>query len=93
MTRAVFDANTLVSAFPAASGTLATLVERWRAAQFQLIVSEPIVDEVARAWTKPYWQARFAPSLVERSLTLLRRDADVIPLTVAVSGGAWLMLL
>jgi uncharacterized protein len=86
--RAVLDANALVSAFPASVGALAELIDRWRAGQFALVVSEPILAEVERAWTKPYWSARFAPARVALVMALLRERAEITPITVHVHGVA-----
>jgi putative PIN family toxin of toxin-antitoxin system len=86
--RAVLDANALVSGLPASAGTLAAIIDCWRSGQFQLVVSHHILAEVRRAWTKPYWQARFSPTLIERTLTLLHDNADLTPLTATVEGVA-----
>jgi len=52
--RAVFDATTIVAAFPAApGGTLATPIDRWQAGMFGLVLSEHLLTEVGRAWAKP----------------------------------------
>lgn len=89
MIRAVFDANTIVSAFPAApGGTLAALVDRWRAGEYGRVVSEHVLTEVGRAWTKPCWRARFSLAQVERALALVRREAEVTMVTAEVSGVA-----
>lgn len=88
MIRAVLDANIIVSGFPASSGTLAALIEHWRAGQFRIVVSYHIMREVERAWSKPYWQPRFAPPLVERALAVLQIEGEVTPLTVPVEGVA-----
>ncbi len=88
MIRAVLDANALVSGFPASTGTLAEIVDRWRTGEFRLVVSQHILDEVGRAWTKPYWQTRFDPNQAERALALLRRRAEVIPITAQFTGVA-----
>lgn len=86
MIRAVLDANVLVSGFPAASGTLAELIDHWRAGEFQLVTSQHIIGEVSRAWTKPYWLDRFSQPQVTRALALLEKEADVTPITVKVVG-------
>ncbi len=88
MIRAVLDANALVSGFPASTGTFAEIVDRWRTGAFRLVVSQHILDEVGRAWTKPYWQTRFDLNQAERALALLRRRAEVIPITAQVTGVA-----
>jgi putative PIN family toxin of toxin-antitoxin system len=87
--RAVLDTTTIVSAFPASpGGTLAAIVDRWRTVEFGLVVSEHILAEVERAWTKPYWRARFAPDQVARALALLRQEGEVVPIIAEVSGVA-----
>jgi uncharacterized protein len=82
--RTVLDANALVSGFPASTGTLADLLDRWRDGQFQLITSEHILDKIARAWIKPYWQRRFASERVKLVMALLREEAEITPIAVNV---------
>lgn len=86
--RVVFDANALVAGLPAASGTLAELVDHWRAGHFHLVVSSHLLAEVTRAWSKPYWRARLTPDQRERILFLLEESAERAPITVAVHGVA-----
>ena len=88
MIRVVLDANVFVSGFPASAGTLPALIDRWRAGAFQLVASEPILTEVERAWTKPYWTRRFPPDRVAVVLALLRETAEITPITVGVKGVA-----
>jgi len=84
----MFDANVLVSGFSATSGAVAELIERWQTEQFQLVVSESILAEVARAWKKPYWRARFSSEQVARAMTLVRFEAEVTDIAVQVTGVA-----
>lgn len=86
--RAVLDANILVSGFPAATGIAATLIDHWRVGTFQLVTSLHIIDEVTRAWAKPYWRARFSQMQIDRALALLDQEADVTPITIDVVGVA-----
>lgn len=86
MIRAVLDANVLVSGLPAASGTLSNLIDQWRAGRLRLVVSQHIIDEVSRAWNKPYWRVRYSPTQVDRALALLQQEAEVVPITVQVTG-------
>jgi predicted nucleic acid-binding protein len=58
----------------------------WRAGEYDLVVSEHLLGELARTYTDPYYRARVSADQVERILTLLRTDAHLTPLTVAVSG-------
>jgi putative PIN family toxin of toxin-antitoxin system len=86
--RAVLDASILVSRLPTTTSLPALIIDRWRAGQFRLAVSEHNLDEVERPWRKPCWRARFSPARVERALALLRLEADVVPSAVTVSGVA-----
>ena len=88
MIYAVFDANVIAAGFPARPGTLKTLIERWRAGEFELVVSTYILDEVAIAWSKPYWRARFSARQVDAALSLLRQRAQLTPISVFVEGVA-----
>lgn len=88
MIRIVPDSNMLVSGFPNSTGAPSTVVTLWRDRQIQFIVSEHILNEVAEAWTSPYWLARFKSSQVDRALRLLRKRALVVDLVIEVSGDA-----
>ena len=88
MIAAVLDTNVLVSAFPARGGVPATLIDAWRQGAYHLVVSEPILEELAETWRDPYWLARFSPTEGAEAIALLRAAAIVVPLTVAVTGVA-----
>lgn len=88
MIRVVFDANVLVAGTPATSGTLAALIDQWRAREFQVVISEHIIDGVSRGWAKPYWLNHISPSQVDRGLRLIRRKAEWTAITVNVEGPA-----
>jgi uncharacterized protein len=85
---AVLDTNVLVSAFPAHGTVPATLIDAWRQGAFTLVVSEPILAELAETWRDPYWQARFSSTESEEAIALLRTTANLTPLTVEVTGVA-----
>ncbi len=51
---AVLDTNVLVSGFPARGGVPATLIAAWRQGAYTLVVSEPILEELAETWQDPY---------------------------------------
>lgn len=53
MTRAVLDANVFVTAVLTPAGAAAAVVEAWRAERFALLVSPPILDELARVLSYP----------------------------------------
>lgn len=89
MIRAVVDTNAL------ASGIIGTLLETsvpghilraWRAGAFALVVSEPILHELARTLHKPYFRRRLREAQLTAVLRLLREEAVVQALTVTVAG-------
>lgn len=78
MIRAVLDVNVLASDFPSEYGIPAELIDRWTDLAYELIVSEHILEGLARAWRKPYYRGRFGPERVQESLELLRADAVLV---------------
>jgi putative PIN family toxin of toxin-antitoxin system len=86
--RVVLDTNVLVSAVRAESGPLAVIREGWLSGRFQVYVSEPVLDEVERTLTKPYFAERLGPERTNRFLSLLRRTAVLQAITDPVSGVA-----
>ena len=90
MIRAVLDTNVLVSGLvrrrPDAPSV--QLLDAWRAGVFQLVVSEEILEEVARTLRKPYFKARLTEGQVERAILLLRRYAFLTTLSANVEGVA-----
>ena len=56
--------------------------------RFQVLVSEPLLDEVERTLTKPYFAARLGPERTDRFLTLLKRTAVLQPIIEPVTGVA-----
>jgi len=87
---AVVDANVLASGFVArAPASLpAQVLDAWRATAYTLVVSQHILDELARTFGKPYFARRLTPAQVAADLALLRRQALVTPITAHVSGVA-----
>jgi putative PIN family toxin of toxin-antitoxin system len=61
-------------------------VDRWLAQHYELVISEIILAEMERAWTKPNWASRFTSAQVQRSLTYLRLAAEMIPISVVGRG-------
>ena len=53
MMRVVVDANVLVSAILSPRGTPAQILNAWRAAQFDLVISEAILAEIDRVFRYP----------------------------------------
>ena len=53
MTRAVLDANVLVSAILSPKGAPAKVLTAWQAEQFHLVLSEAVLDEIDRVLHYP----------------------------------------
>ena len=53
MIRAVLDANVFVTAVLTPTGPAAAVLEAWRSERFELLVSQPILDELARVLAYP----------------------------------------
>ena len=88
---AVFDTNVLASGLLGESrpeSTPGELLRRWRAKHFTLVVSEPILTELARTLTNPYFSRRFSPTELTATVTRVAVEARVQPLTVHVAGVA-----
>lgn len=82
MISAVLDANVLVSGFPASRGAPAEIIAAWFAGEFELVLSEHILEGTARAWSKPYYKERYTRSEVRDVLALLRVESHlVVPVT------------
>ena len=88
MTKVVLDTNVLAPGFVGTTSVSARLIDLWREGMYTLVVSEHLIDELARAYTDPYFRARVPAHQAARITTLLRSDAHLTPLTVPVSGVA-----
>jgi len=88
MRRAVLDVNVLVSAFPAPTGTPALLIERWLLREYELVLSEHILMGLARAWAKPYFQARYSVDQAQHAVRLLRDYSTIVTPVTTVHGVA-----
>jgi putative PIN family toxin of toxin-antitoxin system len=51
--RAVLDPNVLIAALLSPGGTPARLLSRWIAGDFELVISEPLLEELRRALRYP----------------------------------------
>lgn len=94
MVAAVLDTNILASVL--ASGFVRSnpqaapvrVLDAWRAGAYTLVVSEPILAELVATLRRPYFRRRLSSAQLAAILGLLRRQAVVTPLTVAVRGVA-----
>jgi uncharacterized protein len=86
MRRVVLDTNILASGAISSTGTVSTIVDAWRSGQFKVIVSSPILEELAHTFEKPYFRRYLTQTQSSRFLNLLQKRATVSPITVAVHG-------
>lgn len=75
--RVVLDPNVLISALLSPAGAPARLLMRWLAGDFELVVSERLLAELARALAYPKLRARISVAEAERFGSHLRRLATV----------------
>lgn len=88
---AVFDTNVLASGLAGETrpeSTPGELLRRWRAKQFTLVVSEPILAELVRTLTNPYFSHRFSVAEIEDTVGRVAAEARIQPITIDVSGAA-----
>jgi putative PIN family toxin of toxin-antitoxin system len=77
--RAVLDANILIAALLSSGGPPAQIVSRWLAGDFELVVSEALLAELARALAYPKVRARIPATPAHELVVLLRQSAVVAP--------------
>lgn len=88
MTRAVLDANVLVSAILSPKGTPAKVLTAWQAEQFHLVLSEAVLDEIDRVLRYPRiarrhgWSEERLQGFIEDLAHLAIMTPGVVYLTV-----------
>jgi len=73
--RAVLDPNVLISGLLAPTGAPARLIVRWLAGDFELIVSERLLDELSRALAYHKLRSRISADEARAFVQLLGRSA------------------
>jgi uncharacterized protein len=97
--RAVLDPNILIAALLSPSGAPATVIRRWLAGAFELVVSEALLAELERALAYPKLRRRIpAEAATEfvfllRSAAVLAPDPEVGPYRSADPGDDYLLAL
>ena len=79
MLRAVVDCNVLVAGLLSRSGPPAELLRRWLEGEFELVVSDALLDELESVLGYPKIKQRVSRDRAGRLLTLLREEALVAP--------------
>jgi len=86
--RITLDANVLAPGFISQTSASARLIDLWRTGTFELILSEHVLQELARTLTDPYFATRLPRDDAAAILRLLRTAGTVTALTIQVRGAA-----
>lgn len=62
-----------------AQGAPAELLARWRAGEFELLISNALIDELAVAFRRPKIQRRVSEDQADRLVDALRSAAQIVP--------------
>lgn len=82
MNRIVIDTNIWIRVLLAGRVTLPVL-EVWQAGKFQVVISQPLLEELDRVWQRPRLRKRINPEHAERLLEQLRwRGIMVVPTSI-----------
>ena len=73
--RAVLDPNVLIAGLLSPSGTPARLIVRWLAGDYELVVSEHLVEELGRVLAYPKIRARISQDDADDFVERLRAHA------------------
>jgi putative PIN family toxin of toxin-antitoxin system len=81
--KVVLDTNVLVSGLMLPDSVPGRIVAAWRGAQFELVLSESLLDEIGRVLSYPKIQGRlrWGQDEIARFLLLLRFKADIVDIT------------
>lgn len=86
--KVVLDTNVLVSGLMLPDSVPGRIVAAWRGAQFDLALSEPLLDEIGRVLSYPKIQGRlrWGGDEIARFLLLLRFKADIVDIAAEKAG-------
>ena len=78
--KVVLDTNVLVSGLMLPDSVPGRIVAAWRGAQFELAMSEPLLDEIGRvlSYSKIQRRLRWGGDEIARFLLLLRFKAEIV---------------
>ena len=88
MLQAVLDTNVFVSSLLSKSGLPAKILEAWRAGQYLLVTSPPIMAEIKAVFESPRISKKYLITRdhIEQLINLLEKDAVVVPGHTDVEG-------
>ena len=88
MLKVVLDTNVFISGLLTKSGRPAMVIDAWRAGQYLLVTSGPIISEIRRVLDAPKIRKKYGidRKQIEKLILLLENDAVVVPGLSPVSG-------
>lgn len=89
MRRVVLDTNVLVSGIVGIvhiPSVPAALLRAWVAEEFELVISEHILNELTRTLGKPYFRRRLGVEQINRAVASIRYASTVTTITREVKG-------
>lgn len=86
--RIVLDVNVLVSGIATGDTVPSLILDRWANEAFDVILSDHIFENVARAFRKRYWKQRYGDELIDAYLDHLRSGTVPVPPADNVRGVA-----
>ena len=88
MLRAVIDTNVLVSSVISKKGAPAFLMQVWSESLFELVISEPIIEEIERVLSENRLKQAFniLDDRIASLIDLLRNNSILVPGSASVTG-------
>ena len=84
MIRATLDTNTLASGALAQPGTITSIMAAWRRGVLEIVISDHILEELARTLRKPYFAARLKERDRGDYLKTLLEFAAIVEITAPI---------
>ncbi|MFH0844671.1 MAG: putative toxin-antitoxin system toxin component, PIN family [Pseudomonadota bacterium] len=81
MLKVVLDTNIFVSSLLSETGRPGTVIDAWRARQYLLVTSPPIISEIKRVIEAPSIRKKYGLTgdRIEKPILLLEKDAILVP--------------
>ncbi len=76
--RAVLDTNVIISALLAPTGAPATILRAWLVGEYELVVSNKLLEELERALAYPKLRRHIDAAAAGEIIELLRRAAETV---------------
>jgi putative PIN family toxin of toxin-antitoxin system len=83
MIRATYDTNTLVSG-TISSGSVSLVIDAWMNNEVEVITSQPLIDELTRTFSKPYFTSRLTSEQTQKFIELVKTRATIIEIHTAI---------